>query len=346
MTISTSEPVFESKSKSEPVSGLAAIAGPIKIFIGSSPKNKVEEAVFRDTLLQHASQPLEIYAIDGTTGSATNVVTQTVKQLPENLVGRISGATAFSLARWAIPEWCGYQGRAIYCDSDQMALVDIATLWNYDLSNNMLAAVPFKAAQSKPHYKATMKGYLRGSGDYYLASVMVIDCERAKVWSLAAIVDWIDQQKGAGQVPDVMRLGQDFRTSFQVGVEALSPEWNHLDWLDENSKILHFTDLKSQPWKFHHSPLSDVWERAFLAALERDALTISTVREARRGGYVSRRVAWLPALPAGVRSPINQVWRLGSALLFRIQRLMGRRLQPLRSTAQKMRSRLKRPLNA
>ncbi|MBW4441669.1 MAG: hypothetical protein KME10_10620 [Plectolyngbya sp. WJT66-NPBG17] len=43
---------------------------PIRIFIGSSPRNLIEEQVFCHTLLKHASQPLEIYSIDGLTGSA------------------------------------------------------------------------------------------------------------------------------------------------------------------------------------------------------------------------------------------------------------------------------------
>ncbi|MBE9011410.1 hypothetical protein IQ250_14460, partial [Pseudanabaenaceae cyanobacterium LEGE 13415] len=38
---------------------------PIRIFIGSSPKNMIEEAVFCYTLLKQAQHPIEIYAIDG-----------------------------------------------------------------------------------------------------------------------------------------------------------------------------------------------------------------------------------------------------------------------------------------
>lgn len=42
-------------------------------------------------------------------------------------------ATPFSWFRYAIPEICGFEGRAIYCDSDVMALDDVDKLWSADI---------------------------------------------------------------------------------------------------------------------------------------------------------------------------------------------------------------------
>jgi len=39
-------------------------------------------------------------------------------------------ATPFSGFRWAIPEACGFEGQAIYCDSDFIFLNDLSGLWN------------------------------------------------------------------------------------------------------------------------------------------------------------------------------------------------------------------------
>src|SRR3546814_12816555 len=38
-------------------------------------------------------------------------------------------ATPFSGFRWAVPAYCGYEGRAIYMDTDTLVLDDIAALW-------------------------------------------------------------------------------------------------------------------------------------------------------------------------------------------------------------------------
>lgn len=304
---------------------------PIRVFIGSSPKNAVEEAVFRYTLQKHAGVPVEIHAINGKTGSVTNLTTQEVKQLPPSLIERVPGATAFSLARWAIPEWCDYQGRAIYCDSDQVVIADIAELWNIDLAGHTLAAVPVKAAKCQPNYRKTiLKNYLESSEDFYLASVMVLDCERAKTWSLTAIVDWVDQKRRANIPPNMMMVGQSFREAFQIDVMALPPEWNHLDWVDATSKLVHFTDLTSQPWRFHHNPTSTFWETLYLEAIDQGYLSLETVSEAYAQGWINRRIKALAKAPKASRGLVNALWRQWSAFNFTLGRLVnkvGRRLR-------------------
>ncbi|MEL6468896.1 MAG: glycosyltransferase [Cyanobacteria bacterium J06623_4] len=314
---------------------------PIRIFIGSSPKNIIEEQVFRYTLSKHANSQLELYIIDGTTGSATNLTTQAVKQLPRNLIEAIPGATAFSLARWAIPEWCNYQGRAIYCDSDQIVLTDIKELWDFDLSGNVVAAVPLTAAKCQPHYKATIINGLRSDNEYHLASVMLIDCQQAKIWSLAKIIDWVSQQKQSGKAPDVMWLGKNFRKSFQVGVQPLPAGWNHLDWLDADSRLVHFTDLTSQPWRFHHHPLSSLWEDLFIEALAEGELTLETIEAARQAGYICQRVSTLAHLPVEVRTPINRLWRAWGTFGSLIVRAVSQCQQALLSSLRAVRSQLK-----
>jgi lipopolysaccharide biosynthesis glycosyltransferase len=171
------------------------ISQPIKIFIGSSPQNIIEEKVFRYTLQKYTVSPIEIHIINGKAGSVKNIGTGEMKELPTHLIHRIKGATAFSLARWAIPQWCGYQGKAIYCDSDQIALSDISALWNYDLCGSALAAVPIKKATCFKHYRDNfLKFYLKSDDDFHLASVMLFDCEKAS-WSFESLINLLDEGK-------------------------------------------------------------------------------------------------------------------------------------------------------
>ncbi|MCU0549111.1 MAG: hypothetical protein MUC48_07165 [Leptolyngbya sp. Prado105] len=289
---------------------------PIRVFIGSSPKNLIEERVFCHSLLKHASQPVEFYAIDGFTGSAKNLMTGEVKSLPPGIRNRMKGATAFSLGRWAIPEWCNYEGKAIYCDSDQILLSDITQLWNSDLAEATLAAVPVKQAKCYKHYIIdSMGAFLKTEETFYLASVMLIDCEKVK-WSIRELLEKLDQN--VFSLANLMYMGEQFRRHYQLSVAALPCEWNHLDYVDAESKLVHFTDLTSQPWQFHHNPVSDLWEQAFLEALDQGAVTQADIDTSYANGWLSGRVKALAQMPKSIRRPVNWIWRNSNATIFKL----------------------------
>jgi Glycosyl transferase family 8 len=287
---------------------------PIKIFIGSSPNNIIEEKVFRYTLQKYTFSPIEIHIIDGKAGSVKNINSGETKKLPTHLIHRIKGATAFSLARWAIPQWCGYQGKAIYCDSDQIALRDISGLWNYDLCGNPLAAVSTKKATCFKHYRDNfLKFYLNSDDDFYLASVMLFDCEKA-CWSFESLIDLLDE--GKFSLSDLMYLGKGFRSYLKSNIGELPNEWNHLDVANADSKIVHFTDLTSQPWLFHHNPASSIWEKFFLESIDQDFLSKEEIVEAYSNKWISKRIMALAFMNEEFRRPINSIWRNWNAFVF------------------------------
>lgn len=105
--------------------------GPIRIFIGCPANNEdlESQAVLDYTLHKHATEPLDI-------------VWMKLSRDPQSFWysdGKGKGwitkgwATPFSPFRWAIPEYCGFEGRAIYLDVDMMVQGDIAELWNVTL---------------------------------------------------------------------------------------------------------------------------------------------------------------------------------------------------------------------
>jgi lipopolysaccharide biosynthesis glycosyltransferase len=305
---------------------MTSISEPIRIFIGSSPKNTIEEAVFRYTLQKYTTSAIEIHVINGQAGTATNLNTGEVKSLPPNLIGRIPGATAFSLGRWAIPEWCGYRGKAIYCDSDQVLLADLAQLWNFDLSGCTLAAVPVKQAKSATAYiDSYLQTYLNVEDDYYLASVMLIDCEKAAQLSLSSLVEAMDRQ--AFSMSDLMYLGETFRQYLGVEVKTLPSEWNHLDYVDGTSKLVHFTNLDSQPWRFHHHPIAQFWEDIFLDAIAENAISQETVKLAYANGWITARIKAIAALDQQYPESVNQIWRRWSRIRLAIARFFTHQIK-------------------
>lgn len=127
-------------------------------------------------------------------------------------------STPFSGYRWRVPAACGFQGRAIYLDSDLVVLGDIAELWETELGPGQIAA-----ARSPSKFCVTLW-----------------DCQAAKGHMLDAV--------------DLMRVdGHERQTAYFRShpglVRAFGARWNYLDSEDRGTlgQIVHFTDLTCQP---------------------------------------------------------------------------------------------------
>lgn len=130
--------------------------------------------------------------------------------------------TPFSGFRWAIPELCGFEGRAIYMDSDMIALSNLSGLWHQDMQGHVVLG--------------------KGGGAWRLC-VSLWDCAAAK-----GRVMPISAMKADPQAHSKMRrisLEPDF-------IGAFSGNWNCLDReFQGDADILHYTDMRSQPQHRH-----------------------------------------------------------------------------------------------
>src|SRR5690606_14541865 len=109
------------------------------------------------SIRQYASRLVEIRTIDNS-------------RAPPVAEPRFAPYTEFSFARFAIPALAGFQGRALYMDSDMLVFADIAPLFD-------IAFGPAKVLIEQ--------GADPGKGKQ--AAVMMLDCSRLD-WDVAAIV--------------------------------------------------------------------------------------------------------------------------------------------------------------
>jgi lipopolysaccharide biosynthesis glycosyltransferase len=190
---------------------------PIKIFVGTSANNEDAEAemVLEYTLRKNTTHPLEITWMRQTKDEDS----------PWGGWQTQRWSTPFSGFRWAIPEVCGYHGRAIYMDVDQLNLRDIADLFSVDLKNHSLAA---------------RRGARFGGHEF---CVIVFDNER--------MGDLLMPASRMKPNPDIhhryigMFSGSDY-------VLDLDPRWNCHDGdglAIDNIWHLHYTKMSTQPWK-------------------------------------------------------------------------------------------------
>jgi len=193
----------------------------IRIFVGCAAnwEDAESQAVLEYTLRKHASEPLEITWMK-------------LSRDPESpFFSDIAGGgwntsqwpTPFSGLRWAVPELCDFEGRAIYVDSDFIFLADVAELWRQ-------AFMPGKAIIAKTHGRLCLSMW---------------DCARAKKF-----------------IPPLSALRplrsnhQDMQTRIRQNaqlVQVFKNEWNCLDgegYADLNNpeiKAIHYTSMSHQP---------------------------------------------------------------------------------------------------
>jgi len=190
---------------------------PIRIFIGTDQRQAPAERALERSIREHTKRDVELTWMrsgDPGWGEEWNRGRPMAEYRPKSGHG---WGTYFSCFRLAIPELCGYEGKAIYLDSDMVVLGDIADLWSLPL-----------------HGQAAVVNRRK------LMDVMLIDCAH-KAWKEAAPIGKV---KTAGHALGYWR--RRLAGSFSA---TLPDEWDCRDCLPANCKLLHFTAMPTQPWK-------------------------------------------------------------------------------------------------
>lgn len=193
---------------------------PVNLFIGSSSNNEdwEIETAYRCSLEENRNKnrPLNIHWMRQSNNPADPWYGFQTKRW----------STPFSGFRWAIPEFMGFKGIAVYTDVDMLSLRDIG-----DLADEFMFDRPVLARQGD-----------RFGGHEFC--VMVMDCAMMKDEVIP-----VARQK---ENPDYHhRMISKFSGNPDL-VANLDPRWNCLD--GDGRKVndiwqLHFTNMATQPWK-------------------------------------------------------------------------------------------------
>ena len=128
---------------------------------------------------------------------------------------------SFTLARFMAPERMGYKGIAIMMDPDIFAYGDIADLFSVDRGSARVLCCRKK--------------------DAWDTSVMVIDCARCTDWNMKELLHKLRNES------------LDYRSLMTLknmgSVGELPREWNMLDAITPETRMVHMTQRVTQPWK-------------------------------------------------------------------------------------------------
>jgi hypothetical protein len=136
---------------------------------------------------------------------------------------------SFTPLRFAVPDLMGHRGLALVTDPDVFAVGDVGELFKRDLEGKAIWCRP------RPGYHKIT--------DPLATSVMLLDCGKLPHWRFADdlealwshrldYLDWINLKR---EKLDTIGL--------------LEPEWNDFDHLTPETKLLHNTKRRTQPWK-------------------------------------------------------------------------------------------------
>jgi len=205
----------------------------IRICIGTEPKLRIPQKVLEYTIRKYTTGPVEIHLMIDGKWEESH-----------------SGSTGFSFRRWMIPEYFDHKGFAIYMDADQIVFEDVRKLW--DSRHHVLAPV-------------TNCVWAACKGRRALVSVMLINCANAEYWQ---------------HIPSRLQSGELNRAQVMHG-KWIRPrpvdigyEWNHIDFfVPYETKLLHYSDLKRQPWFQPQHPFAHVWRYVLIDAMAAGAVT-------------------------------------------------------------------------
>jgi len=138
---------------------------------------------------------------------------------------------SFTPLRFAPPQLMNYEGRAVVMDPDIFAVGDIWELLSRDMQGAAIMCRP--------------KSGRKGRKGAYASSVMLLDCAKLKHWRF-------ENDFGEMFGPDVKRDYMDWislKLEDPATIGLFENVWNDFDNLTDQTKLLHNTKRKTQPWK-------------------------------------------------------------------------------------------------
>lgn len=239
-----------------------------KVFVGSGEASLLERKTAVHSLRKHTERDLDIYVFNGTHNA---IELNDLEPFPAPMSLRIKyrNVTEFSLYRFLIPEICDYQGKAIYIDSDTICRSDIGELLD----------IPMAEADFLAKYEAYP------GDELWALSVMLIDCEKCK-FDLENIIDEID--RGLYSLSDFCCMSPRFLSHHRYKIGQLDPMWNVFDRWDPQTKLVHYTNLDTQPWKYPNHPYGGLWFSYFNEAVAEGHITHEDVELSMMRAYARR----------------------------------------------------------
>jgi Glycosyl transferase family 8 len=226
---------------------------PIHVYVGSQEAQLLAVKVLEFSIRECTDAEVRLYPLH-----------EFPVEFPQPKDMRNRPRTPFSFQRFYIPALKGFQGRAIYLDSDMQVFRDVMELWTLPFEGaDLLAAREPGESQRRPQF-----------------SVMLLNCGELR-WNLSDIVAALDRGELTYET-----LMYDMAVARKVRA-AIDPSWNSLErYVEGETGLLHYTDMPTQPWVSADNRNGFLWMRDLRRGVEKGFISRAYVEEHVRQGYV------------------------------------------------------------
>lgn len=160
---------------------------------------------------------------------------------------------SFTPLRFMPPKLMNWQGRAVVTDPDVFAVGDINELLDKDMGG--------AAVMGRHRSEKSRKSY------QVATSVLLMDCARLQHWDVEADFDQLF--RGEKDYKEWMVLAYENHEN----IGYIEDFWNDFDHLDDQTRLIHNTKRKTQPWKtglpVDYTPADKFKNKPLLASLNR-----------------------------------------------------------------------------
>jgi hypothetical protein len=151
-------------------------------------------------------------------------------------VWRRSDLQSFAPLRRMVPELLGFVGRALVLDPDVFAIGDVNELLSRGMDGRAILCRPRQVHEIPDVYRAQRS-------QLYSSAVMLLDCAQLRNWDWARDIDALFSCR-LKLTPWLSLMDVP---SERIGL--FEEEWNDRDTLTPDTKLLHNTEISTQPWK-------------------------------------------------------------------------------------------------
>ncbi len=228
---------------------IAILGTSIKSLIeNSSKENKYEIKILYTSVSEKNIDRIKKLEQENVSIEFVNVSEQ-LKEIDSKLYTRnyFSKTTYFRLY---IPEIYPQYDKAVYIDSDTIVITDIANLYNEDIGNNLLGAIPDGAIQAIPvlqEYVEKVVGVV-DYNNYFNAGILLMNLKGLREYKLQEKFLYLLEK-----IKFEVAQDQDYLNRICKGrVKLLDFAWNRMPVMggeDKEIKIVHY-NLGFKPWYF------------------------------------------------------------------------------------------------
>jgi len=246
---------------------------PIRVFVGADRSQELAISVLEYSIKRHTTAEVQ-------------VIPMVDLPVPVPRDPRNGQRTGFSFSRFCIPALAGYRGKAIYMDADMMVFRDIRELWEIPFDGCRIVIQQEVKFEEETTAKIGAPKKRKKQ-----CAVMLLDCDRLD-WDIERIVADMD----AGR-HDYEQLMYDMCILPEEEVKYGVPfEWNSLEHWDADTRLLHFTDVYTQPWTACGNANGQLWFDEVRRMLKDGALAWETLQREIDLGYfrpsLARDLRW------------------------------------------------------